>query len=71
MHVCKVFVIMPSCYFDKSTDLCIVDGDTNKFTNIMAALSENVHSDISAQRRLRLACALTKSDQNLHWAYFG
>ena len=34
-------------------------------------MSENVPSDISAQRRFRSACAFAQSDLNLRWAHFG
>ena len=33
-------------------------------------MSENVPSDMCAQRRFRSACAFTQSDQNLHWSHF-
>ena len=38
------------------------------YNNIWAGMSENVLSDICAQRRFRSACAFAQSDQNLHWA---
>ena len=34
-------------------------------------MSENVPSDLYAQRRFRSACAYAKSDQNFHGAHFG
>ena len=42
-----------------------------KETIILAATSENVSSDMCAQRRFRSACASAQSDQNLRWPHFG
>ena len=33
-------------------------------------MSENVPSDMCAQRRFRSDCAMAQSDQNPHWAHF-
>ena len=35
-----------------------------------SSMSENIPSDMCAQRRFRSACAFAQSDQNLHWAHF-
>ena len=35
------------------------------------ATSENVRSDMCAQRRLRSACVFAQPDQNIHWTHFG
>ena len=33
-------------------------------------MSENVPSDMCAQRRFKSTCAFSQSDQNLHWVHF-
>ena len=38
--------------------------------SISAAKSENISSDVCAQRRFRLACAFAQSDQNLLYVHF-
>ena len=42
-----------------------------KYENILASTSENVLSDMFAQRRFRFACAFAQANLNLHWAHFG
>ena len=43
---------------------------TNDLRFFWVAMTQNVPSDMCAQRRLRLAFAFAQSDQNLHRAHF-
>ena len=45
--------------------MVLIDG----FIHISATTSDNVPSNMCAQRRFRSACAFAQADQNLHWAH--
>ena len=48
-----------------------VDLSVRMIRDIWATISENLSSDICAQRRFRSDCVFAKSDQLIYWPYFG
>ena len=64
----KSFVIFKFKTNQHNHDVCLFAYTLQYNECIPAASSENVSSDMCAQRRFRSDCAFTQSDQNLHWA---